>query len=161
MATGLALGIYAQENEGRFPLHTNGYGDALLLLLPHGAFPESLTGPGFDAAIFERASHSGGDVPENQCGRVYIPGLSETNNPAIAIFFDKLASPGGDHCHFFHRFTAPMGREVWTIGGSRRFILERDWPSFMNEQLALLVEAGFTGTAAEQFYAETKTASKR
>src|SRR4051812_20629819 len=49
---GLSLEGYAAEHEGRFPFSTNGYGDALVLV--HDGWDEALTGPGYDARVFER-----------------------------------------------------------------------------------------------------------
>lgn len=159
--TGLALVMYAEENNGQFPFHTNGYGDALLLLLRdqlvHAA---CLTGPGYDPSVFDRALTNYTDIPEEECGRVYIQGLSDTNSPDIAILFDKLPTPGGDHCHGPRRIIAPLCREVVLIGGTRRLIRERDWPQFAQKQIELLVEAGFTREHAERLYAEKPKQAK-
>ena len=46
---GGALILYTGDNFGRFPAHTNGYGDALLLLVPEHTSWAMLTGPGYDA----------------------------------------------------------------------------------------------------------------
>ena len=43
-----ALTQYALDHAGRFPEHTNGYGAALLLLVPTNANWSVLTGPGYD-----------------------------------------------------------------------------------------------------------------
>src|SRR5687767_6042384 len=81
-----ALQQYASEHNGQFPTHTNGYGDALLLL---HHFQPFFSGPGYSEDVFRKALMSGGDVPESQCGRVYVQGLRESSNPEIAIVFDK------------------------------------------------------------------------
>jgi hypothetical protein len=93
-----ALRVYAHENGGRFPFHTNGYGDALLLVGQEGPY-YYLTGPGYDTRVFEQAWASKGDVDEALCDRVYVQGLTETNDPRIAVLFDKVAAPP-DHCPF-------------------------------------------------------------
>jgi hypothetical protein len=80
--------------------------------------------------------------------------LSETNDPEIVILFDKLPTPGGDHCHGFRRLSAPLGREIWTIGGSMKFIPESRWPAFAKEQIELLVVAGIPRDQAERYYSE-------
>ena len=143
---------YAEEHDGKFPYHTNGYGDALLLV--NDGWDEALTGPGYNAKIFEKVRKTGENAPEAEFGRVYVQGLSVTNDPNIAILFDKLPTPGGDHCHLFQRLHAPLGREIWTIGCGMRFVPEREWPTFSKEQIERLVDAGISREQAELYYSE-------
>ncbi len=147
-----ALRMYAMDNGEQYPAHTNGYGDALLLLLTNAGFGGCLTGPGYSGKIFEAAALTNGHVPEALCGRVYVQGLSETNDPMIAVLFDKLPTPGGDHCHGFGRLTAPLGREIARLDGSTAFIPESRWPAFAREQMELLVAAGITRKESERFF---------
>jgi hypothetical protein len=149
---GQSLRIYAQDHEGRFPYHTNGYGDALLLVTD--AWFPSLTGPGYDVGVFERALKTGQHVPESECGRVYVQGLSETNDHEIALLFDKLPTPGGDHCNGLARIRAPLAREVLTIDTDRRVIRESEWQAYAKRQIALLVAAGILREQAEKYYSE-------
>lgn len=149
---GLALGLYASEHGGHFPYHTNGYGDALVLV--NQGWDAVLTGPGYDTKVFEQVRRTGEDAPENEFGRVYVQGLSESDNPKIAILFDKLPTPGGDHCHLLRRLFAPLRREVYTIGGDKPAILETEWPEYSKNQIELLVAAGITRTKAEAYYSE-------
>jgi hypothetical protein len=151
---GIAFRSFAGGNAGRFPVHTNGYGDALLLLIPNAVTWSVLTGPGYDSKAGMRWMQSGEDVPETECGRVYVQGLSETNNPDIAILFDKVPTPGGDHCHLLRRLTAPIGRDVLFVDGSNRTIQESQWAAFSSSQVELLVKEGYERVAAEQLYAE-------
>ncbi len=151
--TGLALRFYAAEHDGKFPFDTNGYGNALLLLTNYVAnFWGCLTGPGYDGKVFAVAAQTGQHIPEHECGRVYVQGLSETNEPEIALFFDKRASPGSDHCHGIHRLFAPLGREVWTVGCSHLFIRESQWAEFAARQIEMLVAAGISRQRAEELY---------
>jgi hypothetical protein len=85
---------------------------------------------------------------------VYVQGLSVTNKPEIALLFDKLPTPGGDHCHLLSRMFAPLGREVWTVGNGMRFVPEAKWPSYSKEQIELLVAAGIARKQAEMYYSE-------
>ena len=85
---------------------------------------------------------------------MYVQGLSETTEPAIALLFDKMPTPGGDHCHFLARVSAPLAREVWTIGSDRRVIREIEWPAFAKLQIELLVAAGIAREQAERYYSE-------
>lgn len=150
-----ALLIYAKEHQGRFPCHTNGYGDALLMAAEEGPW-YYLTGPGYDdTRVFAEAAAHGGDVDERQCGRVYIQGLSETNDVRIAILFDKVAAPP-DHCHFRQRLWVGYVREVCFVNGSWRTVPVEQWKEFARQQVHLLLEAGFTRQQAEQLYAEAK-----
>jgi len=149
---GLSLSYYAHDHSGRFPCHTNGYGDALVMMDP--GWDAALTGPGYDAAVFARVRRTGEDAPESEFGRVYVQGLAETNDPEIVLLFDKMPSPGGDHCHFPDRFFAPPTREVYTIGGSRCEIRESVWPEFAKRQIELLVTAGIERDQAERYYSE-------
>ena len=147
----MSLLMYAHDNHGRFPFHTNGYADALLLV--SDAWLPSFTGPGYDAGVLERARHSGEDVPENECGRVYVQGLSETNSPKIALLFDKLPTPG-DHRHFLSRIGAPLVREVLLLDGSMQVIQETEWPAFSKRQIELLVAAGIPRNQAQTYYSQ-------
>lgn len=152
---GLSFYTYAQDHGGKFPFHTNGYGDALLLLIrDYGDHPATATGPGYDHAVFAGALTNHTDIPEVECGRVYVQGLAESDNPDIALLFDKLPSPGGDHCHLLRRLWTPLGREVWTLGGGHTFIKETDWPHFSKQQKDLLVAEGFDRSTVEALYAE-------
>lgn len=155
--TGLSLDSYASEHGGRYPVDTNGYGNALLQLTNYTAnFWAGLTGPGYDGKVFEEAAQTGGRIPEAQCGRIYVQGLGRTDNPDIALFFDKIPSPGGDHCHFPWRLYAPMVREVWTVGSGRRVVPESEWAAYSKEQIGLLGVAGISRQQAEEYYAETQ-----
>jgi hypothetical protein len=149
---GQSLTRYAREHGGQFPFHTNGYGDALVMM--ESGWDSTLTGPGYDTAVFERVRRTGEDAPEAEFGRVYVQGLTETNNPEIALLFDKLPTPGGDHCHFLARLSAPLAREVWTIASGRQVIRESEWRAFAKRQIELLVAAGISREQAERYYAE-------
>lgn len=152
---GGAFRCYARDNFGQFPAHTNGYGDALLLLVPTYTPWSILTGPGgYDSDLDKQWKQSGVNVPETECGRVYIQGLTETNNPEIVILFDKVPTPGGDHCHFLRRLSAPPGRDVLFLDGSQRTIHETEWQTFASNQIELLVKDGYDRTVAQQLYAE-------
>jgi len=146
-----SLVIYATDHGGAFPYHTNGFGDALLLV-DHAWLP-SFTGPGYSTAPFERARATGQDVPEDQCGRIYIQGLSETNDARIAIIFDRHPSPG-DHTHGFARISASPVREVGFRDGSMQIVPVSDWLGFVAQQVELLVAAGFTRDFAQSYYGE-------
>lgn len=157
--SGLALRQYASAHEGNFPVHTNGFGDALLLLIKEDAFDMGdtdgehtvryITGPGDDGKMFKEALKSGADIPEEKCSRIYIQGLSETDNPQIAILFDKKSIPGGDH---FRRLWGPLLREVCMLDGSMETVREEKWAEFAKNQIELLVQEGISRETAERYY---------
>lgn len=147
--------VYADKHEGAFPYHTNGYGNALLMLAPDRTFFDLLTGPGFDASVFEEALASKGHVDERRCGRVYVQGLSRTNDPRIALLFDKVAAPP-DHCHFPYRLWSRFVHEALLVGGDWRQVPVAEWPQFVHDQIELLVQAGFTRKHARELYDQAK-----
>ena len=52
--TGLDLRTYALDHDGKFPFHTNGFGDAILLLLKEiSDDPRMLTAPGDDGRLLK------------------------------------------------------------------------------------------------------------
>jgi hypothetical protein len=148
---GIELANYASTNDGKFPAHPRGYGNALLLLNEDCYF--ALTGPGYDDKAFHEARASGKDLPEEECGRVYIQGLTTKSPSTAALLFDKLPTPGGDHCHFPWRLWAPLGREVLFLDGCSTFVEERSWPQFAREQVELLVREGLRREEVERLFA--------
>jgi hypothetical protein len=148
---GLQLDQYASEHEGRFPSHPRGYPNALLLM-DEDCF-HALTGPGYDAVPLLEAKRLGKELGEEDCGRVYIQGLTKKSNSEIALLFDKLPTPGGDHCHLPVRLWASPGREVWLVGTEQIFVRESEWPAFSKKQVELLVEEGFDRKEAERLFA--------
>jgi hypothetical protein len=150
----LELLSYADRHNGTFPYHPDGYGDALLLVEQNCVY--ALTGPGYDETPFVEAKQEGKHLPEEECGRVYIQGLTtklKAGQSKIVILFDKLPTPGGDHCHGFSRLTAPLGREVGYADGRHEFVREEGWPEFAKEQIELLVGEGIEREEAERLYA--------
>lgn len=148
---GLELEQYASQHGGRFPSHPKGYPNALLLMDEDCFY--TLTGPGYDATPLLEAKQMGKELAEKDCGRVYIQGLTENCNPEIALLFDKVPTPGGDHCHLPVRLWAPLGREVWLLGMGHRFVRESEWPEFTKKQVELLAQEGFDRQETERLFA--------
>jgi hypothetical protein len=154
--TGLAFRVYAGDHNGQLPFSTNGFGNALLLLVKSGGLTDDASnsirfvcGPDDDGHIFVEALKNNSIVPEDQCSRVYIQGLCDTNDPQICILFDRNSCPGGDHGH------SPWGhrvRELCLLDGSMQAISDEKWPEFSRQQVDLLVAAGFSRTNALHFY---------
>lgn len=153
-----ALLDYADSHDGKFPQHSGGYGNALLLLREDDYL--FVTGPGYDVAPFREAKRTGAELAEHDCGRVYVQGLTRKSDSRIVILFDKLPTPGGDHCHIIARLLAPLGREVTNVSGEMQFIQERNWSEFSVQQVELLVGAGFPRAEAERLYASKPRTSR-
>lgn len=156
----LAFKTYSMDHYGKFPFSTNGFGNALLLLVDTNSGNDYLAGwvdglcaPDDDGHIFKEALKNHSVVPEDQCSRVYIQGLSESNDPEICFLFDRNSCKGGDHGR------SPWGhrvREVGMLDGTRRVIRDEDWPDFSQKQVELLIAAGFARTNALRFYPAAK-----
>ena len=154
---GLAFHTYARDHDGRLPYDTNGFGNALLLLVKGGYLGDikgvnsigPVTGPGDKGQVFKRALKTGERIPEELCSRIYIQGLSETNDPQIVILFDKKSCPGGDH---FRRPWGPREREICLLDGSMQGVSDKRWPEFSSNQVELLVQAGIPREAAKKYY---------
>lgn len=147
---GLSLMQYASVHGGKYPFHTNGFGDALLLMLDESKEDVRLfTAPSDNGTLLSEHLKSRADVPETRCTRSYVQGLSETNNPEIALLFDRYPTRGGDH---FRRPWGPKLREVWMLGGGHQMIQEKRWPDFRNKQIQLLIAEGVPRSEAEAYY---------
>lgn len=155
--TGLSLRLYATDHGGRFPFHTNGFGNALLLTISEGTLGDTngtlyvklLTAPGDNGEVYRQALQTGEPIPEEKCSRIYIQGFTETNNPQIALVFDKWPTRGGDH---FRRPWGPLLREVCLLDGSVQVVPEEQWPKFASNQVELLVQEGLPRAKAEHYY---------
>ena len=159
--TGLALHLYASDHEGRYPFHTNGFGDAILLVLKENPSEDVrlFTAPGDDGRMFKGCLEKGLDVPEEKCTRIYIQGLSEENaQDDVVMMFDKYPTPGGDH---FRRPWGPLIRDVIMCDGHVQFMPEERWPAFAKEQIERLVKLGFKRPELEKlFNVQSRTATE-
>jgi len=149
--TGLAFRMYEEDHYGRFPFNTNGFGNALLELVETNNLDviRTICGPDDDGHLFREALTNHSVIPEEQCSRVYVQGLSETNDPRICVLFDRNSCRGGDH------FRSPWGRrlrEACFLDGSWQPIPDEKWPEFSQHQVELLITAGFSRTNALHYY---------
>ena len=152
--TTLSLRTYAIDHDGRFPFHTNGFGDAVVLLLKEDLCgPTMFTAPGDDGSLYKECMKTGAHMPEERCTRAYVQGLSESNNPEIALVFDRYPTRGGDH---FRRPWGPLLRDVGMLDGSMVTVREEKWPEFRRRQIDLLLAEGISRTQAEKLYAPFK-----
>ena len=147
----LYLVEFSSTHDGRFPESDRGFADALLKLSDGEPFWIPFFTNGKDEGnYFREALQTGGDIDESKCSRIYVQGLREDSNPAIAILFDTEAIQGGDHLYMVPG--QPRLREVITIDGSMQKINEAQWPSFAAEQQKLLLEEGFSFEEIEKLY---------
>jgi hypothetical protein len=152
--TTLSLRCYALDHDGWFPFHTNGFGDAVVLLLKEDlSGPAMFTAPGDDGSLYKECLKTGAHMPEERCTRAYVQGLSDTNNPEIALVFDRYPTRGGDH---FRRPWGPPLRDVGMLDGSMVSVREEKWPEFRSKQIDLLVAEGISRAQAEKLYASFK-----
>ncbi|MBC8095584.1 MAG: hypothetical protein H7Y43_07215 [Akkermansiaceae bacterium] len=149
--TAMALLMYAKDHQGKFPFHTNGFGDAILILAKEDSYNINLfTAPGDDGSQLRECLAARTDMPELDCTRAYIQGLTENENPEIALVFDRYPTRGGDHSRAPWK---PLRREVCLLDGSMKIVEEKNWPEFRKRQIALLLAAGISPASAEQLYA--------
>lgn len=152
-ATASAFMSFADDNGGRFPFHTNGWGDALLLLVKSNYADISLIcGPNDDGRVFREALEKGTDVPEELCSRVYVQGLNQTNARGVLVLFDRVSFPGGDH---FYGLLEPR-RECLDGDLSMQSLDDKLWSRFSRQSAGRLMELGFSRAEAESYFPEAK-----
>ena len=153
-AAKMLLRGYAEANDGAYPTSSRGWGDALLKLNEHTDDPKNwisvVTGVDDDGELFYEALKTGGDVREEDCSRVYVQGLSTNSPGGIALLFDRVSVPGGDHARC--RFRANVREVVYTSGGSSNTVQDKDWPAFVAAQKELLLAAGFAESTIDDLY---------
>jgi hypothetical protein len=160
LQTSSSFRIYSGDHQGHLPYSTNGFGDALMTMVnsellgisPLKSIP-FVCGPDDDGHVFAAALTNHTVMPEDQCSRVYIQGLSESNDPEICILFDRNSCRGGDHGR---SPWAPRLREACLLDGEIKYVRDEGWPEFSRKQVALLVAAGFARTNALHFYPAAK-----
>lgn len=149
----MGLQFYAEDHQGKFPYHTNGFGDALLLLLKEEieTNPRMLTAPGDDGGVFKECLANHANVDETKCTRIYIQGLSKTEigEYPVAIVFDAYPTPGGDH---FRRPWGEPTRDVIMADGLVEFVREKTWPGFATNQIERLVKLGLNRSELEKLF---------
>ena len=81
-----------------------------------------------------------------------MQGLTIKSNPDLVILFDKVPTPGGDHCHFPRRLWAEYCRDVPYADCRNGLVRESEWPDFARKQVELLVKEGIARAEAERLY---------
>ena len=129
----LVLRNYAELHNGRFPTGQSTPEACLSLLHPEPiqASARLLCGKNVDPEIAERVFSEGQLLGPQTCGWHYVPGLSLTDDPKLALFWDK---PGLGHNG--QRLDGG-GHIVWFINDDYRHIPASKWESFLAEQNSL------------------------
>jgi hypothetical protein len=154
---GLGFRTYAMDHEGRLPYDTNGFGNALLLLVKGGYLGDTdgvysigpITGPGGQGGDLQEGAedwrtHSRKPMQPHLHSRSFGYQRSADCHPVR-----QKSCPGGDH---FRRPWGPLEREISLLDGSMEVRSDKRWPEFASNQVELLVQAGIPREAAKKYY---------
>lgn len=127
----MQLTIYADQHDGWFPRGETSPEASLSLL--HREFPgvdltEMLRGKTAPLEAVQTRLNRGELLDPETCGWHYVEGLRKTDNPNLALFWDK-AGLG----HNGQRLKAG-GHVVWFVGFRKEYITAAEWARFLAEQ---------------------------
>jgi hypothetical protein len=91
-----------------------------------------LAGKTASADDAEQLLANGQPLDSKTCSWHYVEGLRKTDNPKLALFWDKIGLG-----HNGERMPEG-GHNVCFIGGDHRWISAEEWPKFLEEQEKLL-----------------------
>ena len=132
----MVLELYAHDHNGRFPAG-QATPEASLSLLAKGDYginAEILRGKTVPLKATEGALAKDGFLGPETCGWHYVEGLTEADDPHIAILWDKV---GLDH---FGGRLKGGGHEVVLLDGFMRYVSASSWPEFLEQQRQLLAK---------------------
>lgn len=128
-----ALDGYAGENGGKFPaggespeadltqLYRSGYVDA-----------GTLRGMTVPEETVQKILKRGDLLGPDTCGWHYVSGLTQADNPRLALLWCKSA------LNHNGRVSKDGGREVVFVGMDRQWISGKEWPAFLERQKELM-----------------------
>ena len=131
----LSLENYSADHGGRYPAGESSP-EASLSLLCRSNYLDAYTIRGMTVPenTVRRILDSGGLLGPDSCGWQYVEGLTEADDPRLALLYCKQALG-----HNGQR-TKDGGRQVVFVGsGGIRWISGEKWPSFLKEQKELLL----------------------
>jgi hypothetical protein len=131
---GMELTMYAEDHSDKFPAG-QATPEASLSLLTKGDYnidARILRGKTVPLKVAEDALAKDGFLGPETCGWHYVEGLTKTDDPRIAILWDKV---GLDH---FGGRIKGGGHEVVFLDGLVRYISTSKWSEFLEEQKGLL-----------------------
>ncbi len=131
----LALHEYAEGRNGQYPDGQSCAEASLSLLYKEGLLtPYMLRGKSVPEKKVRDILERGDLLDAESCGWHYVPGLSENDNPGLAILWDKVGlGHNGER-------TLDGSREVLFVGGGIEYIRRKDWAQFLVQQEKLLRE---------------------
>ena len=131
---GLSLRTYAMDHDGRFPAGGDAPEASLSLLYSNYVDAYTLRGKTVPLAVAQAALAKDGKLGPDSCGWHYVEGLTEADDPQIAILWDKVGL--GHNGERLKR----GGHEVAFADGSGQVISGARWPEFLENQRQLLAK---------------------
>jgi hypothetical protein len=131
---GMALDLrsYAMEHNGRFPSGGDTPEASLSLLYSNYTGAYWLRGKTVPLEVAQAALAKDGKLGPGSCGWHYVEGLTEADDPEIAILWDKVGlGHNGERLKW-------GGHEVAFVDGSSQIITGAKWPEFLEKQRQLL-----------------------
>lgn len=129
---GLALVTYAQKYNGYYPAGGGSPEASLSLLYREGTVDaELLRGKTVPVDKPKRLLDAGKLLDPESCGWHYVEGLTESDDPDLALVWDKVGlGHNGEDLH--------GGHSVWFVGGREEIVPADEWPPFLKHQQALM-----------------------
>jgi hypothetical protein len=131
---GLALRGYAQDHAGRYPTGGDTPEASLSLLYSNYLDAYMLRGKTVPLQLVEETLRKKGKLDPQSCGWHYVEGLTEADNPQLAIVWDKVGLG-----HNGERLKGG-GHEVVLLDGTTTYVGGKRWPEFLEEQKHLLAQ---------------------
>jgi hypothetical protein len=133
---GIGLSMYAEKYGGSFPAGCTTPEASLSLLYKEGfPHPGLLKGKSVPVEVAKNILENGGLLGPDSCGWHYVEGLTERDDPRLAVMWDKVDGLGHDS----QRIDGG-GHEVLFIDRHSDRIPGDRWDGFMAQQARLLAE---------------------
>lgn len=129
---GLALREYAMDHGGFYPAGGGSPEASLSLLYSNYLDAYTLRGKTVPLEVVQQALAEDGKLGPQSCGWHYVEGLTDADNPQIAIVWDKVGLG-----HNGQRLKGG-GHEVVFLDGTTTTISARQWPDFTERQKQLI-----------------------
>lgn len=128
-----ALEEFAREHDGKYPAgEVSPEASLSLLCKSNQVGPHIMRGMTVSESAVRRVLESGQLPGPDTCGWHYVPGLTQADDPSLALLWCKAALG-----HNGQR-TRGGGRQVVFVGGATRWVSGNEWPEFLRQQDELL-----------------------